>query len=177
MTTGVRIRLYEPADADDILAAALESVADMNRWMPWCHPGYSLQESKDWLDDQKMKRKSKDSFEFAILGRGDAYLGGCGLNRIDKEYQTANLGYWVRSSATGQGVAPEAARQLIEWAFANTELNRLEILCAEDNTRSQRVAEKIGATREGLLRCRLILNKEIHNAIVYAVVRDDQLSI
>ena len=143
MSTGTQIRPYENSDAENIFVAAKESVADMNEWMPWCHPDYSLRESTDWLTDQVEKRASGDAFEFAIVSVGGAYLGGCGLNRIDNVYKTANVGYWVRSSAAGRGVAPEAACQLIAWAFANTQLNRLEILCAAGNVRSQRVAEKI----------------------------------
>ena len=165
------------ADADNIYAAALESVSEMNKWMPWCHSEYSLQESQSWLYEQSKKWESEDAFEFAIVDEVSAYLGGCGINQINKEYQTASLGYWVRTSAAGQGIATEAVSQLAAWAFANTKLIRLEILCAVGNTRSQRVAEKVGATNEGLLRSRLVLNQEVHDAVVYSIVRGDRATV
>lgn len=73
----------------------------------------------------------------------------------------------------GQGIAVQAVTQLVDWTYAHTNLDRLEILCATENVRSQRVAEKVGATREGVLRRRLVLNAETHDAIVYSLIRDD----
>jgi RimJ/RimL family protein N-acetyltransferase len=86
-------------------------------------------------------------------------------------HRCANLGYWVRSSATGQGVAPVAVRLLANWAFRETEILRLEILAAVGNRRSQRVALKAGAVREGVLRDRLFLRDEPQDAIVFSIVR------
>ena len=60
------------------------------------------------------------------------YLGGCGLNQIDALNQRANLGYWVRSSAAGKGVATSAAKLTRDWGFANTDLVRIEVLVASD---------------------------------------------
>jgi RimJ/RimL family protein N-acetyltransferase len=93
------------------------------------------------------------------------------LNQIDEAHRTANLGYWVRTSAAGQGVTSQAVRLLAEWAFANTNLERLEIVAAVGNVRSQRVAEKADALREGLLRSRLYLHGQPHDAVVYSIIR------
>ena len=53
-----------------------------------------------------------------------AFLGGCGINGINREDGYANLGYWVRRSAMGQGVAPAAVRLVRDWVFAQTDLGR-----------------------------------------------------
>jgi ribosomal-protein-serine acetyltransferase len=79
----------------------------------------------------------------------------------------------VRTSATGRGVASEAVRQVADFAFRNTELVRLEIVCAVGNRRSQRVAERAGAVREGVLRDRLLLHGEAVDAIMYSLTRPE----
>lgn len=56
-------------------------------------------------------------------------------------------------------------------AMENTNLIRLEILIAVGNTASQRVAEKVGAVREGILRKRLVLHDEAHDAVMFSLVR------
>lgn len=61
----------------------------------------------------------------------------------EDQAKCANLGYWVRTSATGSGVAPIAVRQAATRAFSTTELHRLEIVVAVKNVRSIRVAEII----------------------------------
>jgi RimJ/RimL family protein N-acetyltransferase len=152
-------------------AAALESVAEVYPWMAWCHRHYSLDEARQWVAVQEKLAQEGTAYEFAILGEGGRFLGGCGINQISKANRFANLGYWVRTSAMGRGVAPAAARLVAEYAFRETDLIRLEIVCAVANTRSQRVAEKVGAVREGVMRSRLLLPSGPSDAVMYSLVR------
>jgi RimJ/RimL family protein N-acetyltransferase len=152
-------------------AAAMESVAEVYPSMAWCHLGYSLDEARQWVAVQEKLAKEGMAYEFAILSEGARFLGGCGINQINKANRFANLGYWVRTSAMGRGVAPAAAHLVAEYAFRQTDLMRLEIVCAVTNTRSQRVAEKVGAVREGVLRSRLLLPSGPSDALMYSLVR------
>ena len=94
-----------------------------------------------------------------------------GSNQVNRLHRFGNLGYWVRTSATGRGVAREAIRQLANFAFQNTELVRLEVVCAVGNIRSQRDAGGAGALREGVLRRRLMLHGKPVDAVMYSFVR------
>ena len=165
----IKIRPYNLDDAYALYEAAKESGADIYQWMPWCHPGYRLAEAEDWLSLQMKNQATGIEYEFAILNQTDFFLGGCGLNEIDWDKKTANLGYWVRSSATGQGVAVRAVGLLADWAFDCTELTHLEIKCAVDNIRSQRVAEKAGAAREGIRPACIEFHAKKHDAVIYSI--------
>lgn len=167
--SGVAIRPYALADASDVFAAARESVAEMLPWMPWCHPEYSLEDSQSWLDEQVPTFAAGEAFEFAIVAADGGYLGGCGLNQIDSRNRRANLGYWVRSRFAGRGIATAAARSLVDWALRNTDLVRIEIVVAVGNWKSQRVAEKLGAHRDGVLRNRLCLGDAVHDAVLFSL--------
>jgi ribosomal-protein-serine acetyltransferase len=167
----VRIRPYRLDDASVVLEAARESFADLQPWMPWCHAAYSIHDSRSWLEAQVPAFEQGTTFEFAIVSADGGYLGGCGLNQIDRINKRANLGYWVRSSATRRGVATEAVRLFRDWAFQNTDLIRLELVIAVGNVASQHVAEKSGAIREGILRSRLLLYGVPHDAMIFSFVR------
>jgi ribosomal-protein-serine acetyltransferase len=169
--SGISLRAYRPDDAAELYAAARESIADVYPWLPWCHPAYTMDEARAWIEWGAQARADGLEYPFAIVDRDGRFLGGCGLNMINRLHQFANLGYWVRSSATGRGVAPAAVRGAAEFAFAETDLVRLEIVCAVGNTRSQRVAERAGATREAVLRHRLLLHGEPVDAVMYALYR------
>ncbi len=173
MAADVSIRLFAPGDAGALLDAALESVAEVRPWLAWCHAGLTEQDMLEWIRRQIAESAAGTAYEHVILDRSGRVLGACGLNRVNAEERTANVGYWVRSSAAGQGIAPSAVGRLLAWAFAETDLQRLEIICAVGNTRSQRVAEKIGARREGILRSRLHIHGRQHDAVVYSIVRGD----
>lgn len=165
----VTIRRYEPEDAERIFEAARESMAEISPWMPWCHPAYALEEARAWTAHCGVVWRERREFNFVIEGESGAFLGACGLNQIRWEEGTANLGYWVRTSATGRGVATAAVRRLAEFAFGRTELVRLEIVSAVENVASQRVAEKCGARREGLVADRLFLHGVRHPAMVFVL--------
>lgn len=170
----IGIRPLEMRDAPAVLDAVDESRAEVSRWMDWCRPTYDLADAEAWIRASMQGRENGDCFDFGIFD-GRRFLGSCGLSHIHSGIGIANLGYWVRTRATGQGIAPEAARRVIEWAFSHTDLERIEILAAVGNRRSQRVAEKVGAVREGVLRSRLCVFGRHYDAVMYSVIRSDPL--
>ncbi len=171
MTAQIVIRPYEPGDAAPLQEAIVESVREISPWLPWCHPAYSLADSRTWIEHCRAAWEEAAEYNFAIVSPAGRLLGGCGLNQLRKEHRIANLGYWVRTSAVGTGVAPAAARKLARFAFRETELARLEIVVAVDNARSHRVAVKVGALREGIAHDRLYAYGASRDAVVYALLR------
>ena len=174
MSPDIRIRPYSTDDAEEVWQAATESSAELLPWMSWYHVGYHIRETRSWLEMQVTAFRLGNAYEFAIVSREGRYLGGCGLSRIDPLNRLANLGYWVRSSQVRRGIATRATRLLADWAFQNTELNRLEILVAIRNHPSLRVAAKAGAVWEGVLRGRLHHRGEMHDAVLFSIVRTDR---
>jgi RimJ/RimL family protein N-acetyltransferase len=92
---------------------------------------------------------------FAIeLEGAEGPVGGVGVHFFDGlDAGAAEVGYWVAEEARGRGVATGATRLAAEWAFeADPELARLQLRADRENVASNRVAEKAGFTREGVLR-------------------------
>ena len=171
MTEEVRLRRYESADALSVLEAARESTAEIFPWMQWCHSDYSLADAEAWINQREPLFREGREYSFAIIGTDDRYLGTCDINQINDAARFGNVGYWIRTSASGRGVAPRAIRLLARFAFGSTNLIRLEIVCAAGNVRSPRAAEQAGAAREGVLKDRLFLHGQPHDAVMYAIVR------
>ncbi len=171
----VTIRSYEEIDAHALQHAARESTREVFPWLPWCRPDHSLADARSWIRAQVEARRSGIAYEFLILSEAGEFLGGCGLNHLSPEHRSANLGYWIRTSATGRGVAAAAVATLARWAFRHTDLERLEMVVAVGNGRSRRVAEKAGACFEGVARSRLLLHGTFHDAMVYSIIRPRRL--
>ena len=169
----IQLRPYRLEDAEVLHEAILESVREISPWMAWCHPNYSLQEARSWIELTLAGREAGTMYDFAIWSDNE-YVGACGINQIQPDNRVANLGYWIRSSRAGEGIAPRAVRWLLDWAMTHTDLNRIEIVAAVENTRSQRVAEKVNATREAVLAQRLMANGRPSDAVVYCVLRTDE---
>jgi ribosomal-protein-serine acetyltransferase len=170
----IALRPYQLDDAPLLFEAASESIADIYPWMKWCHPGYTLAESKEWIPHSFAEREARRAFDFVICDQDTGqFLGAVGINQINALHQFANLGYWVRSSCMGHGIAVIATRMCARFGFEELHLKRIEIVAAIGNRRSQRVAEKAGATREGVLRNRLKIGEVSHDAVMFSLVPED----
>jgi RimJ/RimL family protein N-acetyltransferase len=90
---------------------------------------------------------------FAVVDADDdSFLGFIALVHIDAEGMEAEVGYITAPGARGRGVATRALLLVTEWALTGVGLKRLELKIAADNAGSQRVAERAGYQKEGLLR-------------------------
>ena len=162
-------------DVDGLFDAVRESITELVPWMGWCHPTYARVDTAEWVRACGRAWADESEFAFAIYEAGSTVpLGTCGLNAIDRVNRWANLGYWIRTTATRRGIATRAATLVAEFAFAKLELERVEILAAVGNTASQHVATRAGATREGVLRKRLRTRDESQDAVVFSLIREEQ---
>lgn len=168
------LRPYAAADIGPQYEAVRESQVQVGRWLAWCHPDYSLADSRAWVESRPDAWRAAFEFSFVIAAKSDGrFLGGCGLNQFEWPARRANLGYWVRTSAAGRGVATAATRLLARFGLEHAALERIEIVAAVGNVASQRVAEKAGATRECLARRRLRVGDRQSDGYVFSLVRDD----
>jgi RimJ/RimL family protein N-acetyltransferase len=173
--------LLRPATEDDVPAlceAAAESAERLQRWMAWCTPEYGRIQAEAFIRTQPPAWREGREYNFFIFEKtGGKFLGSCGLNRLDWLNRLANLGYWVRTSSAGQGIASAATRLVLDFALRQLELERIEIVAAVGNTGSQRVAEKVGARREALARNRCRSAGMQQDAYIYSVIPADLLPL
>lgn len=171
----ITLKKYEMESASLLYEAARESYGgEFTRWMPWCHENYTLAESEDFIGKAVENWKNKIEFDYAIFhNETNKFAGGISLNLFNHERKSANLGYWVRVGSQNQGIAHTATKILVENAFQDTDLNRIEIAVATENYASQKTAEKSGAIREGILRQLISVGGIFHDAVMFSFIRAD----
>jgi ribosomal-protein-serine acetyltransferase len=173
----IGIRRFHPDDVPSLFAAARESLDELAAWMVWCHAGYSLTDSMAFVSSCEPDWENGKCYNFAICDlRDGAFLGSVGLNHVNRSHGFANLGYWVRTTRAGQGIASAATRQAAEFALQKCGFHRLEIVVPSGNKPSQRVAEKAGAKLEGILRQRIMLQGRPHDAALYSLIKQDLIN-
>jgi ribosomal-protein-serine acetyltransferase len=170
----VIVRPFHPGDARVMFEAARESIEQLRAWMTWCRPEYSMSDAELFVSSCGRASQKGEHFSFAILdAQTGRFLGSAGLNHINLRHKFANVGYWIRKSANGKGVATSAVQKVAEFGFAELGLNRLEFLIPALNVASQRVAQKVGAEFEGVLKHRLIISGKSHDAVMYSLMRPE----
>ena len=144
----MRLRQWRLEDAPVLAAVCGEPTVCTFTSVPW---SYSLAAAEAWVQRQWRRREEAGTLALAILRPGEeGPLGNVNITATgDRE---AGFGYWLVPAARGQGLATAAVRLLGQWAFGALDLRRIEFEIRPDNAPSQRVAERLGATREGLRR-------------------------
>jgi ribosomal-protein-serine acetyltransferase len=137
-------------------------------------PDLSMDELEHVLKNFLELWENDNIYLFSILDAStNQVVGFVFLNHVDRLYQMANLGYQVRTSRMGEGIATAAARLAARYGFEKLGFQRIEIVVRKDHIPSLKVAEKLGAVREGLLRNRLQLHGSAYHAYMYSLIPND----
>ena len=170
----ILLRPFHIHDADEMYAAVRESLTELKPWMSWAHEGYSIQTAKEFIRITRARWEEGTLFAFGIIdAKSGSVLGGCSLSHIHPVYHLCNLGYWVRTSRRGEGIAVRATKLAALYAFEKVGLIRVEIVMAVENAASRRVAEKAGARYEGILHNRMVVGRDIYDAHMYSLIPQD----
>ncbi|MBV9998562.1 MAG: GNAT family N-acetyltransferase [Verrucomicrobia bacterium] len=152
----------------DLVASSRQ---ELSHSFTWCTPGYTVETARAWLQSRERARAEDRAYDFVITRADNGELvGACGINQIQTEHRLGNLYYWVAAAEQGRGAATAGVSSLVEFGLKGLGLIRLEMLVPERNFSAERVAEKVGATREVLLRNRLILQARVQHAYLFSVL-------
>jgi ribosomal-protein-serine acetyltransferase len=147
----ITIRAYAPGIELAVLEAARESIKEIGPVMRTWRDGATYEAAARHVAESIHAWQSGAWYDFAITRAGSSsFLGRVGLDQLSPD-GAANVGYWVRTDQTRQGIATAAVRLIARFGFEDLGLRRLELHIAVDNVASRRVAEKVGATFEGVL--------------------------
>ncbi len=148
------LRPFRRRDADAVVEAASASLTELNRWLPWAHPAYGRADAIAFVRDSMAAWSEGRAFDFAIrrLEDPERHLGNVSVWFTSRAALVGEIGYWVRTDETGAGIATEATARALEVAFNELQMHRVVLRIAVGNAASERIADKLGFLREGLLR-------------------------
>lgn len=166
-TARLLLRPFELTDVDHVCAYA--SDPGVARFRPLPDP-YTREDALEFVKRQ-IRTDWSTNAEFAIVC-GPRVIGGISLH-VNPEHETGELGYLLGRRWWGQGLATEAARAVVDWSFRRFRLHKVYARAHVDNKRSWRVMERLGMTREGVLRGHWKMRDEHVDLVYYAVFRDE----
>ena len=166
-TNRLVLRPFEITDVDDAWAYA--SDPEVARFRPLPDP-YTRNDALDFVNRQiRTDWSTNPGFAIAL---GQRVVGGISLH-VNPEHETAELGYLLGIRWWGKGIATEAARAVVDWGFRRFNLHKVYARAHVSNRRSWRVMEKLGMTREGVLRGHWKMREEHVDLVYYGIFRRD----
>jgi ribosomal-protein-serine acetyltransferase len=144
----LELRPVDERYAEELTALVRRDIAHLKPWMPWATDRYSIEDAREFIRRQIRQYAEDQGFASLVFSRGRV-AGSIGYNLIDWSNRKTDIGYWLGAEFLGRGLMTKACRALIEHAFKELRLNRVEIYCAVENRRSRRIPERLGFTEEG----------------------------
>jgi ribosomal-protein-serine acetyltransferase len=170
-TERLLVRAYRNGDGADLNAAIMCSLDHLTPWMPWVNPAQTADESEVYARRMQAQWIERKDFVFQIRRKTDnAFMGALGLHDPEWSVPKFMLGYWVTGEAAGQGFASEAATAVLAFGFEHLKAKRIWASCDADNTRSERVMQKLGMQREAVLkRDGRKVSGALRDTVIYAI--------
>jgi RimJ/RimL family protein N-acetyltransferase len=145
------LREWDDSDVPAIVSGCADP--EIARWLDQVPQPYTERDAREWVGSTRRGWRESSIASFAIADRRtDEAIGSVSVHWLDHEQAVGEVGYWVRRDARGRGVATRAVRLAARWAIEDCGLERLQLRADSENAASQRVAEKAGFRREGVLR-------------------------
>lgn len=140
-------------DVDALLEALHESLTELRAFMPWAHFRQTHEVQSERLRAIEAGFHTGGDFVFhAFEGPQERFVGCFGFHDRTLNKDAAELGYWVRTSAAGKGVATLASKMLVLAAFEHLSCVRIQCAYNAANTASRKVQSRLGFREEGRLR-------------------------
>ena len=173
-TERLTIRCWEPRDAPLLKEAVDTSLEHLRPWMPWARD-----EPRPPEERIALLRRFRGEFDlgrdfvYGIFDRDESQVvGGTGLHtRVGED--AFEIGYWIRASRAGEGLATEAAAALTRVAFDVCGVDRVEIRTDPANVASAAVARKLGFAEEATLRRRIHDGGSPRDTVIFTLFRDE----
>ncbi len=169
---GLALALAVPQHAEAIFELIDRNREHLRRWLPFSDATRSPDDTRAFLRSQLQDFIAGRALT-AVIYHQDVAVGLLSLNRIDPVNRTAAIGYWIDKDTTGRGLVTRAVRRLIKLAFDYFPVDRVEIHCAPDNKPSCAVAERLGFTREAVLRRSLRAHEYVDDRVIWGLLREE----
>jgi ribosomal-protein-alanine N-acetyltransferase len=170
---GDRVRLREFRDDD--VEALYTIYSDPRVMRYWSYPAWTEPaQAAAYLERVRSASVSEGVFPWAVARNDDDVLiGTTTLWHIDAGNSRAEIGYALASRLWGQGYAQEALRVALGFAFDVLQLRRIEADVDPRNVASCRLLERVGFTREGVLRERWTVGGELQDSAIHGLLRGE----
>jgi RimJ/RimL family protein N-acetyltransferase len=169
---GAELRALEPWQAGEFAAYVDRNREHLAPWLPWATTITDEAGARKFLQRYAHLQATDEGRIYGIWLDGQL-VGGTLFRVFDVHAGVCELGVWLTPEAEGRGLVTHASRHMIDWAFGARGMSRVEWLCTPRNKRSIAVAQRLGMTRDGVLRSVFELNGERQDMEVWSLLADE----
>lgn len=144
----------------------------LRRWLPWLDGVREPAGTRKFIALSKNQKEEGQGFHAGIWVKGEL-AGVIGHSNMSQVNRSVTLGYWLGAKYQARGIMTRACRAMIDHAFEELGLYRVEIRCSTGNHKSRAIPERLGFTREGVLRQVEWLYDHFEDHVVYGLLASE----
>ncbi|MGD6855375.1 GNAT family N-acetyltransferase [Bacillus infantis] len=168
----IRLQLFQLHHADELFALVDGSRNHLREWLPWVDSMTSPMQYHSIIPLWLKQFAENNGFNTGIRYKG-TLAGAAGIHQIDWASRQISIGYYLAEGFQGKGIMTRTVQAMINYAFNDLCLNRIEIRCGIRNHKSRAVPERLGFTQEGIIRQGEFLNGNYHDLVVYGLLAEE----
>ncbi|MBO4710357.1 GNAT family N-acetyltransferase [bacterium] len=145
------LKELEIEDAGHIFKAIDSQREYLGKWLPFVEFTKTVKDSLDYVNSVVTMPEECKEWQFAVFC-GNDFAGLAGFKGTDRLNRKSEIGYWLREEFQGRGIMTDSIRALIRFGFSELDLNRIQIKCARNNVKSNKIPQRLGFSFEGIER-------------------------
>lgn len=171
----ITIKPLEATDAQDMFKLIDSQREYLGEWLPFvkhtCDVSYSL----NYINSLYGINGNMLEYTFKILIKGK-FVGTIGFTGTNKVNSKSEIGYWLSEKYQGQGIITSTVKYLLDLAFTELKLNRIQIKCAVGNTKSINIPKRLNFTFEGIERAGELFPDGTYKDIeIYSILKGENI--
>lgn len=168
----IQLGLLSIHDADEMFSLIDKSRHNLREWLSWIDEINTIEDSRAFIQATMNQFAANSGFSAGIWYQGQLH-GVIGFHQVNWDNRSASIGCWIGEEYQGRGTAMKACRALLDIAFHEYGLNRVEIQCAVDNVKSRAITAKLGFVVEGCTRQAEWLYDHFVDHVIYGMLSKD----
>lgn len=152
-TPRLLLRPFRRRDVTPMHDAIRASLPELVQWLPWAI-GYDRSVAQRFVRESASAWNDGRAFDFALRlpDEPDFHVGNVSVWPTSMPNRIGEIGYWIRSDLTGEGLGTEATARALQIGFEELEYHKVILRIAAGNERSDRIAKRVGFNYDGMLR-------------------------
>lgn len=152
-TDRLLIRMPEPGDGKVVFESIQESINELREWLPFARYEQTEQGIEENIREAHLKFLKREDLRLLIFNKTtNVFVGSSGLHNPNWTIPKFEIGYWIHTRFSGQGLMTEAVQGITDFAIRELKARRIEIRCDSLNFKSKAIPERLGYTLEGILK-------------------------
>jgi ribosomal-protein-serine acetyltransferase len=166
------LKILEGDDAPALFDLVENNRSYLREWLPWVDTNATIEESKAFIQSTREQYEQKLGFQCGMWFHNQL-VGIIGFQRIDWMNRNVEIGYWISAEHQGFGIVTKSCQTLVDYAFNEYQLNRVQIRCATENKKSCAIIERLGFMKEGITRQAEFLYDHYVDLFIYGMTADE----